>query len=139
MTGISQSELLYLSRCEPADGIVLVRLHVRHLTPPAARGPHGEIQAALRIDPAQDRAAVNALKLHSQLFGHFPPERIQGILTRLDMPAGEVPHVRIPLPRRRPVTKQHFLRPQQDYGHDVMVHHPSSIIPNQGEGCQARH
>jgi hypothetical protein len=25
------------------------------------------------------------------------------------------------------VTKQHLLRPQQDYGHDVMVHHPSSV------------
>ena len=33
----------------------------------------------------------------------------------------------IRLPRRRPVTKQHFLWPQQDYGHDVMVHQPSSV------------
>lgn len=137
MRGISQSELLYLSRCEPADGVVLMRLHVRHLTPPAARGPYSEIQAGLRIDPAQDRAAVNALKLHSELFGHFPPERIPRIFARLDMPAGEVPHVRIRQPCRRPATKQRFLRPQQDHGHDVMVH-PSSVTRNQGEGCQSR-
>jgi len=117
---------------------MLVRLHIRHFTPPTARDPHGEIQAALRIDAAQDRAAVNALKLRSQLFGHFPPERIQRILTRLDMPAGEIPHVRIPPPPRRPVTKQRFLRPQEDYRHDLMVHHPSSVAPNQGGGYQSR-
>jgi hypothetical protein len=135
--GISQFELRYLSRREPADGVVLVRLHVRHLAPPAARGPHGEVQAALRVDAAQDRAAVNAPELRSQLFGHFPPERIQGILARLDMPTGEIPHVRIRQPRRRPVTKQHFLRPQQDHGHDVMLHHPPSITPARAKaaGC----
>jgi hypothetical protein len=27
------------------------------------------------------------------------------------------------------VTKQHFLRPQQDHGHDAMLHHPPSITP----------
>jgi hypothetical protein len=36
------------------------------------------------------------------------------------------------------VAKQHFPRPQQDYGHDVMVHYPSSVTQTQGEGCQAR-
>ena len=84
---------------------MLVRLHIQYLAPPATRDPHGEIQAALRIDPAQARGTVNARKLRSPFFGHFPPERIQGIFTRLDMPAGEVPHVRIRQPRRAPVTK----------------------------------
>ena len=79
-------DLAATGRCEPADGVALVRLNVRYLAPPAARDLHGEIQTALRVDAAQDRAAVNARKLRSQLFGHFPPEPIQGIFTRPDMP-----------------------------------------------------
>ena len=109
--GVSQFEPLYLGGSEPADGVVLVRLHVRNITPPAARDPHSEIQAALRIDTVQDGVAVNAFKLHSQLFGHFPPERIQRAFTRLDMTSGKVPHVWIPPPRRRPMTEQQLLRP----------------------------
>jgi hypothetical protein len=137
--GVSQFEPLYLGGSEPADGVVLVRLHVRNITPPAARDPHSEIQAALRIDTVQDGVAVNAFKLHSQLFGHFPPERIQRAFTRLDMTSGKVPHVWIPPPRRRSMTEQQLLRPPQDHGHDLMIHHPSSVTPDQGEGCQTRH
>ena len=111
--GVSQFEPLYLGGSEPADGVVLVRLHVRNITPPAARDPHSEIQAALRIDTVQDGVAVNAFKLYSQLFGHFPPERIQRAFTRLDMTSGKVPHVWIPPPCRRPMTEQQLLRPAQ--------------------------
>jgi hypothetical protein len=137
--GVSQFEPLYLGGSEPADGIVLVRLHVRNFTPPAARDPHSEIQAAPRIDTVQDGLAVNAFKLHSQLFGHFPPERIQRAFTRLDMTSGKVPHVWIPPPRRRPMTEQQLPRPPQDHGHDLVIQHPSSITPDQGEGRQTRY
>jgi hypothetical protein len=37
------------------------------------------------------------------------------------------------------MTEQQLLRPPQDHGHDLMIHHPSSITPNQGEGCQTWH
>jgi len=72
----------------------------------------------------QDWVAVNAFKLHSQFFCHFPPERIQWAFTRLDMTSGKVPLVWIPPARRRPVTEQQLLRPPRDHGHDPMIHHP---------------
>jgi len=37
------------------------------------------------------------------------------------------------------MTEQQFLWTPQDHGHDLMIHHRSSITPDQGEGFQARH
>jgi hypothetical protein len=37
------------------------------------------------------------------------------------------------------MTEQQFPRPPQDHGHDLMIHHPSSVTPDQGEDCQTRH
>jgi hypothetical protein len=79
---------------------MLFWLQVRDTAPPTARDPHGEVQAGPRIDPAQDRAAINTLKLGAQLLGYLTPERIFGPLTRLDVTTREVPHIRVPPPAR---------------------------------------
>jgi hypothetical protein len=97
---VSEVQVIKLPRPEPPDGVMLFWLQVRDTAPPAPRDPHGEIQADPRIDPAQDRAAINTLKLSAQLLGYLPPERICRPLTRPDVTTREVPHIRIPPPAR---------------------------------------
>lgn len=97
---VSEGELAELPLPEPADGVMLLRLQVRDAAPPAARDPHSEVQAGLRIDLVQDGAARDALKLGPQFLGHLAPERIFWTLTRLDVTARDVPHVWVPPPAR---------------------------------------
>jgi hypothetical protein len=124
---VSEAEPIKLLRAKPADGVVLFWLQVRDSAPPAARDPHGEIEAGLRIDPAQHRVTLNALKLSPQLLGHLPPECTLRILTWPEVTAREVPHVRIPPPPWRPVTQQHLVHPTQDHGNDAVIFHGSSM------------
>lgn len=121
-----------MSLPEPPHGVMLLRLQIRDAVPPAARDPHSEVQADLRIDLVQDGAALNALKLGPQFLGYLPPERVLGALAGQDMTTREVSHVRVPPPPRRPVTQQHLACPEQDHSDDVMIFHLLSMT-----GCGA--
>ena len=135
---VSEAEPVKLPLPKPPDGVMLIRLQVRDTAPPTARDPHSEVQASLGIDLVQDRPALNTLELGPQLLGYLPPERIFRMLTRQDVPAREVPHIRIPPPPRRPVTQQHLICPTQDHGNDVvLLHWPSITLA--GQSCLTRH
>jgi hypothetical protein len=95
---VSEPELIKLPLFEPADGVMLLWLQVRHGPPPPPRDPHSQVQTSLRDDPVQNRAAIDALKLSPQFLGHLPPERIFGPLAGPDVTTREVPHIRIPPP-----------------------------------------
>ena len=97
---VREAEPVKLPLSEPSNGVVLFWLQVRDSASPTARDPHSEVHAGLGIDPVQDRFAIKALKLGSQLLGHLSPERIFGALTKPDVTAGEVPDVWIPPPPR---------------------------------------
>ena len=112
---------------KPLDGVVLLWLHVRDISAPAARLPDSEVQVSIGDDTVQHWGAINAFQLHSQLFGYLPPERILRSLLRFDVPAWEVPDVWIPSARWRPVTQQHFICLPQDHGHDAMFHGASML------------
>src|SRR5450755_2379036 len=124
---VSEPELIKLPLFEPADGVMLFWLQVRHGPPPAPRDPHSQVQTSVRDDPVQNRAAIDALKLSPQLLGHLPPERIFGPLARLDVTTGEVPHIRKPPPAWRTVTQQQLVPPTQDHGYNVVILHRPSI------------
>jgi hypothetical protein len=95
---VSEAEFIKLPLFEPVDGVMLCWLQVRDSASPMARDPHGEVQAALAIDPVKDRSIVKALKLNPQLLGYLSPERVLGVLTGPDVTARKVPYVWIPPP-----------------------------------------
>jgi hypothetical protein len=134
---ISETQPSELPDAKPLDGVVLLWLHVRDYSAPAARHPDSEVQASIGNDTVQYGRAVNALQRDPQFLGYFPPERILRPFLRFDMPAREVPHVWIPPPRRRPVTQQQPICLPQDHGHDAMACHSASVTVSH-DACQAR-
>jgi hypothetical protein len=72
---VSEAEPAKLLLLEPADGVMLIWLQVGDAAAPAARSPHGEVQAGLRINLVQDRSAFNAFEPGSEFPGNLPPER----------------------------------------------------------------
>lgn len=133
---VSETKPSELPEAEPLDGVVLLWLHVRDFSAPAARHPDSEVQVSIGNDTVQYGRAVNALQLDPQFLGYLPPERILRPFLRFDMPAREVPHVWIPPPRRRPVTQQQPIFLPQDHGHDAMACHAASVTVSP-DACQA--
>ena len=79
---------------------------------------HGEITIVVRVSRKEGTDGACA----TELLGELPPERFLGRLSRLDLPAGELPPAGVLL-FRASASKKHVSISENDRGNNVHIFH----------------